>query len=121
MVSAEVENTGGRGGDEVVELYVTDLVATVPVPIRSLQGIKHLFLKPGERRRFSFTLAPRQLTLIDDEGRRVLEPGEFRLSVGGKQPGFTGRTDAQTTGVVSASLVVAGKVTEIKESAAKER
>lgn len=93
-----------------------------PHPVfRSLQGIKHLFLKPGERRRFSFTLAPRQLTLIDDEGRRVLEPGEFMLSVGGKQPGFTGRTDAQTTGVVSARLVVAGKVTEIKESAAKER
>ncbi len=114
-VSAEVENVGARGGEEVVELYVTDSAASVPVPVRSLQGVRRVFLKPGERRRVSFTLAPRQLSLIDDGGRRVVEPGEFMVSVGGKQPGFTGRADAQTTGVVTGRFVVTGKAAEIPE------
>jgi beta-glucosidase len=53
--------------------------------------------------------------LIDDRGRRVVEPGAFLVSVGGKQPGFAGRADAQTTGVVSARFAVTGKTTEIPE------
>jgi beta-glucosidase len=114
-VSAEVRNIGGRDGDEVVELYVTDVEASVPVPIRSLQGISHIFLKPGEKRRVSFTLTPRQLSLTDDNGRRVVEPGAFIVSVGGKQPGFAGRADAQTTGFASGRFVVTGKTTEITE------
>ena len=114
-VSVDVQNVGTRGGDEVVELYVTDVAATVPVPIRSLQGVSHIFLKPGETRRVSFTIAPRQLSLIDDNGRRVVEPGEFTVAVGGKQPGFSGSADAQTTGVVSGRFIVTGKVIEIPE------
>jgi beta-glucosidase len=114
-VSAEVRNAGAREGDEVVELYVTDATASVPVPVRSLQGLSRVTLKPGERRRVSFTLEPRQLSLIDDRGRRVVEPGEFLVSVGGKQPGFRGRADAQTTSTVSSRFVVTGNVTEIPE------
>jgi beta-glucosidase len=113
--SAEVRNVGAREGDEVVELYVTDATASVPVPVRSLQGLSRVTLEPGERRRVSFTLEPRQLSLIDDRGRRVVEPGEFLVSVGGKQPGFKGRADAQTTGVVSGRFVVTGNATEIPE------
>ncbi|HEX8888609.1 MAG TPA: glycoside hydrolase family 3 C-terminal domain-containing protein [Pyrinomonadaceae bacterium] len=114
-VSADVLNTGALGGDEVVELYLTDVAATVPVPIRSLQGTSHIFLKAGEKRRVSFTLTPRQLSLINDNGKRVIEPGEFLVTIGGKQPGFTGHADAQTTGVVSGRFNVAGKVTEVQE------
>jgi beta-glucosidase len=114
-VSADVLNTGALGGDEVVELYVTDVAATAPVPIRSLQGTSHIFLKAGEQRRVSFTLTPRQLSLINDNGKRVIEPGEFLVTIGGKQPGFTGHADAQTTGVVSGRFNVAGKITEIPE------
>jgi beta-glucosidase len=114
-VSAEVENVGARVGEEVVELYVTDSAASVAVPVRSLQGIKRVSLKPGEQRRVSFTLAPRQLSLIDEGGRRVVEPGEFLVSVGGKQPGFKGNADAQTTGVVTGRFVVTGKAAEIPE------
>ncbi|HJQ30740.1 MAG TPA: glycoside hydrolase family 3 C-terminal domain-containing protein [Pyrinomonadaceae bacterium] len=114
-VSAEVENAGSRAGEEVVELYLTDTAASVAVPVRSLEGIRRVSLKPGERRRVTFTLAPRQLSLIDDAGRRVVEPGEFRVSVGGKQPGFKGTADAQTTGVVSGRFTVTGKATVIPE------
>jgi beta-glucosidase len=112
-VSAEVRNVGPTDGDEVVQLYVTDAEASAPVPVRALKGIARIHLRAGARRRVTFTLAPRDLTIIDAAGHRVLEPGEFRVSVGGKQPGFTGRADAQTTGVVTGSFVVTGSVTEI--------
>ena len=114
-ITAEVQNVGESGGDEVVQCYVTDVAASVPVPIRNLAGVKRLFLRPGERQSISFTLIPRQLSIIDGQGRRVIEPGEFLVSVGGKQPGFKGRAEAETTEVLSSRFRVAGKVTEIAE------
>jgi beta-glucosidase len=112
-ISVDVQNIGDRAGDEVVQLYVTDVAASAPVPIRSLAGIKRVFLKPGEKRNVQFTLAREQMTVIDDQGKRVIEPGEFMVSVGGKQPGFAGRADAQTTGAIIGRFVVTGKVTAI--------
>jgi beta-glucosidase len=113
QVSVGVQNTGDRAGDEVVQLYVTDVAASVPVPIRSLAGFKRIFLKPGEKQSVTFTLTPEQMTVIDDQGRRVIEPGEFLISVGGQQPGFKGHAAARTTGTVSGRFVVSGKTTEI--------
>ncbi len=112
-ISVDVQNVGTKNGDEVAQLYLTDTAATVPVPIRSLRGVQRISLKAGERKRVSFALTARDLTIIDDRGKRVHEPGEFKISVGGKQPGFTGRADANTTEVVSGSFVVTGKTTEI--------
>jgi beta-glucosidase len=112
-VSVEVSNSGSRAGDEVVQLYVTDVAASVPVPLRSLAGIRRVSLKPGEKQSLSFTLTPAQMTVIDEKGRRVIEPGEFRISVGGKQPGFQGRADARTSGVVTDKFMVTGKVLAI--------
>jgi beta-glucosidase len=112
-VSVEVRNVGERAGDEVVQLYLTDVAASVPVPVRALKGARRINLNPGEKRRVKFTLTPRDLTLVDDSGRRLLEPGEFRVSVGGKQPGFKGQADAVTTDVVSGSFIVTGKTIEI--------
>jgi beta-glucosidase len=114
-VSADVQNVGARAGEEVVQLYVTDVAASVPVPLRSLAGFKRISLKPGERRVVSFTLAPAQLSVIDERGRRVVEPGEFIVSVGGKQPGLTGRADTRTTGMVTGQFTVAGQAAEIPE------
>ena len=112
-ITADVQNAGNRAGDEVVQVYVSDVAASVPVPIRSLAGTNRVFLKPGEKRHVSFTLSPTQMSLIDDNGKRVIEPGEFLISIGGKQPGFTGPTDAKTTGVATARFLVTGKVTAI--------
>jgi beta-glucosidase len=108
-VSVEVENTGPSAGEEVVQLYLTDVEASAPVPIRALQGVRRIFLRPGERRTVSFTLSPRQLSLIDDAGERVVEPGAFEVSVGGKQPGFSGVADAATTSVVTGRFQVRGE------------
>jgi beta-glucosidase len=113
QLSVDVRNVGAREGDEVVQLYVTDEAATSPVPVRSLKGVRRVHLKPGERRRVTFTLTPRDLTMVDERGRRLLEPGEFRVSIGGKQPGFDGHADAATTGAVTGSFTLTGKTVEI--------
>ncbi len=86
-VSVEVENTGDRAGDEVVQLYLKDQVASVPVPVQQLVGFRRIHLAPGETQQVSFTVTPKQMSLILDDGRRVIEPGAFHLFVGGGQPG----------------------------------
>jgi beta-glucosidase len=112
-VSVDVKNTGEVAGDEVVQLYVTDLEASVPTPIRSLAGIKRIFLRPGEKQTVSFPLSVDAMTVIDDAGKRAVEPGSFAASVGGKQPGFAGRADAKTTNTLTERFVVTGKVSVI--------
>jgi len=92
-VSAEVRNTGAVAGDEVVQLYVTDKDASAPVPLRSLRGIQRISLRPGERRRVAFTLTPRDLTLIDDSGKRLIEPGEFAVTIHLPNGGFLAAGD----------------------------
>jgi beta-glucosidase len=86
-VRADVQNVGQRAGDEVVQLYISDLAASVPVPLRQLAGFERVHLAPGETKTVAFAVTPRQLSLIDDAGRRIVEPGTFEIAVGGRQPG----------------------------------
>lgn len=109
-ISVKVTNTGKMAGEEVVQLYLTDEKASTPRPIRSLEGFERISLQPGEDKIIKFFIAPRQLSLINDKDQRVIEPGYFTISVGGKQPGFTGRMDASTTGVVTGKFKLTGKV-----------
>jgi beta-glucosidase len=81
-VSVDVKNTGARDGDEVVQLYLTDVAASAPVPIRALVGFDRISLKAGSKQTVTFTITPRQMSMIDDRGKRVIEPGEFLLRVG---------------------------------------
>jgi beta-glucosidase len=113
-VSATVENVGRVEGDEVVQLYVTHVGASVRVPVRSLAGVERVRLRPGEKRVVSFTVEPRQLAVIRDDGRAFVEPGEFRVSVGGKQPGFAGTADAATTSFVEGRFTVVGAPAEMR-------
>ena len=87
-LSVEVENTGKLAGDEVVQVYVKDMEASVRVPIHSLQAFKRIHLQPGEKHRVTFTLEPQQLALLNDDLAWMVEPGEFVISVGGGQPGL---------------------------------
>ena len=111
-VSVDVSNTGGEDGDEVVQLYLTDLVASAPVPIRTLVGFDRISLRRGEKRTVTFTITPRQMSLIDDSGKRKIEPGEFAITIGGGQPGFK-RGDAAAP--LSATFRVTGKIYEVNE------
>lgn len=88
-VRATVTNVGERAGDEVVQLYVSDLEASGPTPVRHLEGFRRIHLAPGESRQVVFPLAFNQLALITSTGERVLEPGWFEISVGGGQPGYS--------------------------------
>ncbi len=89
QVSVDVMNSGEREGDEVVQLYLTDTAATAPVPIRTLVGFDRISLRPKEKRSVTFTITPRQMSLIDDKGKRVIEPGEFSIAIGGLNGRFT--------------------------------
>ncbi|MEJ2083095.1 MAG: glycoside hydrolase family 3 C-terminal domain-containing protein, partial [Acidobacteriota bacterium] len=89
-VSVEVKNTGQMAGDEVVQVYVSDLNAPVPVPIRSLTGFKRIHLNPGESRTVSFEIAPEGFSIINAQDQREVLPGEFEVSVGGSQPDVSG-------------------------------
>jgi beta-glucosidase len=85
-VTATVQNVGERAGDEVVQLYVKALDAPFVVPLHELRGFTRLPLEPGESQRISFTLTTRDLSLIDEAGKRVFLPGRYRVFVGGSQP-----------------------------------
>ena len=81
-VSVDVTNTGTVAGDEVVQLYVRDDVASVVRPEMELKGFARVTLAPGETRTVSFALTPHALSFHDAEMRRVVEPGRFRVRVG---------------------------------------
>lgn len=104
-VSVEVHNTGKWAGDEVVQLYVKDLTASAPVPLRALQGFKRIHLKPGETQVVEFILQPRQLARIDGKNQFVVEPGGFEIAVGGVLPG----TAAATTGTLTKEIRITGE------------
>jgi beta-glucosidase len=81
-VRARVTNTGTRAGDEVVQLYIRDVLASVARPMMQLAGFQRVTLAPGESREVTFTITPAQLSLLDVDLNRVVEPGQFRVMVG---------------------------------------
>jgi len=86
-VTVELANVGKLGGDEVVQLYLRDLVASVTRPVRQLAGFRRVRLAAGEKRTLRFRVGPEQLGLVDPAGRRVVEPGAFQLWVGTSSTG----------------------------------
>ena len=83
-VSVTVENTGAVPGHEVVQVYVSDLVASVAPATERLVRFAKVYLEPGERRTFSFALDAEALSFIDARGRRLVEPGQFSVRVAGQ-------------------------------------
>jgi beta-glucosidase len=81
-VTAEVKNTGDRAGDEVVQLYIRDLVSSVTRPTLELRGFERVSLAPGETKTVTFALGPDALALVDRNMHRVVEPGRFDVMVG---------------------------------------
>jgi beta-glucosidase len=80
--SVDVTNTGGRAGDEVVQLYIHDPVATISQPVRRLRGFERVTLAPGETRTVAFRLDRRDVGFYDDSGRFVVEPGRIDVFAG---------------------------------------
>ena len=88
-VQATVTNTGSRTGDEVVQLYVTDMYASVKTRVMELKDFTRITLAPGASGQVTFRLTPYQLSLLNDRMDRVVEPGEFKIMVGGKSPSYS--------------------------------
>jgi beta-glucosidase len=81
-VSVDLRNTGEAAGDEVVQVYARDDVATVAEPVRALKAFRRVTLNPGEMRTITFRLKPESFALYDRDMRRVVEPGTFTVYVG---------------------------------------
>ncbi len=78
-VSADIINTGKRDADEIVQLYVRDLVGSVTRPVRELKGFERVHLRAGEKRRVQFTLRAADLAFYNEQMQLVTEPGGFQV------------------------------------------
>jgi beta-glucosidase len=100
-VEADVKNTSSRAGDEVVQVYLgfPQLPGT---PIRALRGFQRVHVGAGETKHVQFTLQPRDLSMVNDAGDRLVAPGPYQVSVGGGQPGTS-------AAVATAEFTIAGE------------
>jgi beta-glucosidase len=97
-VTADIKNTGKRAGDEVVQLYVRDVEASVKRPKKQLMAFERISLPPGDTRTVSFTVSPERLGFWDEKRKAwILEPGAFEVMVGSSS------TDVRLKGEIKAS------------------
>lgn len=82
-VTVDVTNTGAARGDEVAQLYIHQQVSSVTRPVKELRGFRRVTLNPGETKQIEFTLGPQELSFLNREMQRVVEPGTFDVMVGG--------------------------------------
>ncbi|HSQ17531.1 MAG TPA: glycoside hydrolase family 3 C-terminal domain-containing protein, partial [Anaerolineales bacterium] len=82
MVYIDVENTGGRAGDEIVQVYVSDVVTSATWVNKALKGFDRVHLEPGEKKTAQIELPWQAFQIVDADGRSVVEPGEFEILVG---------------------------------------
>ena len=90
-VSLTLSNCGDSDSAEVAQLYLSDLHASTIVPLHHLIGFERVFLKAGESRMLNFTITPQMMSFYNDDGKLTLEPGEFRLEIGGCSPSKRGQ------------------------------
>jgi len=81
-VSIDIENTGKYTGQEVVQMYIRDLVSSVTRPVKELKGFKKINLKPGENKRVTFDISPEHLAFTDINMNYTVEAGEFEIMIG---------------------------------------
>jgi len=100
-----VKNTGEVVSDEVVQLYLTDVEASARTPISALKGFHRSRLEPGQQRTVAFTITPEMMSVVDENGDSRLEPGQFRVTIGGCSPGKRS-TDLGAPQPVQATFIV---------------
>jgi len=81
-VSLDVRNKGKREGDEVVQLYIDDVISSLSTPVKELKGFEKISLAPGEQKTIKFLLGPEHLSFLDRNLEPVVEPGKFEVMVG---------------------------------------
>jgi len=83
QVKITVKNTGNYAGEEVVQLYIRDMVGSVVRPVKELKSFQKIWLKAGESKELSFTIKPDDLKFYNNEVKWINEPGDFKLFIGG--------------------------------------
>ena len=81
-LSFSLTNSGKTKGEEVVQLYIRDLFASVARPKTELKAFKRIGLKPGETKQIEFLITPEMLQMLDINLKKVVEPGDFRIMIG---------------------------------------
>ncbi len=107
--SVNVKNTGKFDGDEVVQIYLKDLESSVNVTLHSLVGFRRIHLNVGESKKVSFTVSPHQMSLLNNDFERIIEPGLFEIYVGGCQPSIK-----SSKNLVSGKIEATGKIVLVK-------
>jgi beta-glucosidase len=87
VVQATVTNTGKLAGDEVAQLYL-NFPGVPGAPLKALRGVRRVHLDPGASEKVQFELQPRDLSVVTEAGEVIVPEGEYRLSIGGGQPGL---------------------------------
>jgi beta-glucosidase len=91
-VSIEVTNTSTVRGDEVVQLYIRDEVSSVTRPVKELRGFRRITIDPGKTQTVEFTLGPEELSFLNRDMQRIVEPGTFKIMIGGNSIEMTEAT-----------------------------
>ncbi|MDX1939028.1 MAG: glycoside hydrolase family 3 N-terminal domain-containing protein [Saprospiraceae bacterium] len=82
-ISVTVTNNGNRDGKEVVQLYISDKIASITPPVKRLRGFEKIMLKAGESKTLTFSVSPKDLAFVGQENKWIIEPGEFEVNIGG--------------------------------------
>ena len=81
-----VTNTGAQDGEEIVQLYLRDIVRSITPPVQELKGFKRVSLQPGETQEVTFELTPKELALVNQQGELLQQAGHVDVYIGGGQP-----------------------------------
>lgn len=103
-ITVDVKNTGDLAGDEVVQLYLSNLNKAVPIPIRSLKGFRRIHLRPGKTKTVKFIISPDAFSIINNENEKVTLSGQYVISVGGGQP--ESKMDSMVSNVLEAKITL---------------
>jgi beta-glucosidase len=82
IIRFTLKNAGSMQGDEVVQLYIRDLLSSVVRPVMELKGFQRVHLLPGEEKEIAFSITPDLLSMLNADMKTVVEPGDFRIMIG---------------------------------------
>ena len=81
-IRCKIKNTGDGSGDEVFQMYIRDELSSLARPVKELRGFNRISLAPGEEKELEFTLGFDELSMLDADMNRIVEPGSFRIMIG---------------------------------------
>ena len=87
-ISVTVKNNGERDGKEVVQLFISDKIASITPPVKRLRGFEKTMLKKGESKDISFSIKASNLAFVGSDNKWITEPGEFEVNIGGEKAVF---------------------------------